>query len=65
MVHNKSTTKEGNKMNKQISKAGSNKAGTWVQYTDGSSIKYVASLGKTFVEDKAGNKTTLDGRQGI
>jgi hypothetical protein len=36
---------------KIISNAGSNEAGAWVYYSDGSSIKYVASLNITIVDD--------------
>jgi hypothetical protein len=36
---------------KTISNAGSNEAGAWVYFTDGSSIKYVAALNITIVDD--------------
>tara|TARA_R110000803_G_scaffold41960_5_gene90073 strand:+ start:1026 stop:1184 length:159 start_codon:yes stop_codon:yes gene_type:complete len=52
-------------MNKQISKTGSNEAGTYAEYTDGSSVKFIVSLNKTFTEDKIGNVIVVDGRQGI
>jgi|TARA_R110000796_G_scaffold39383_4_gene98271 hypothetical protein len=50
-------------MNKQISKSAANEFGAYAYYTDGSSVKFTASTNKTIVEDKAGNKTVLVGRQ--
>jgi len=51
---------------KIISNAGSNEAGAWIYYTDGSSIKYVASLDVTVEDDGfLGNPIIHTGRKFI
>lgn len=52
-------------MNKIISNAGSNEFGTWIVYTDGSSIKYNAILDVTITADAYGEEVIFSGRQGI
>lgn len=52
-------------MNKQISVAYANEAGAGVVYTDGSSIKYVASLNITIITDSNLDETIVDGRRGL
>ena len=51
---------------KIISNAGSNEAGAWVYYSDGSSIKYVVSLDVTIEDDGfLGNPIIHTGRKFI
>lgn len=52
-------------MEKNISNAGSNEYGAWIEYTDGCAIKWVESLNRTYFTDYSGNVTWVYGRQGI
>lgn len=54
-----------NEENEMIKVAYANEAGAGVVYTDGSSIKWIASLNITITTDSMLNETRVDGRVGI
>jgi hypothetical protein len=49
-------------MTKIIKVAFANEAGAGVVYTDGSSMKFIASLNKTIITDSDLNETIVEGR---